>query len=214
MFVKLGIALLCFALFAADDCNSKTSEDQSAKSSESAAASTSAEKPGAAGSTVPVSDVSGKSVPGASSDVCSMIERSTVESVQGAAVSDARANKVTRGPFAVSQCLYTATAADKPGQNLSVLIEVRRPDSSAAVSDALSTEWNKLRDKKENKRSEKPRPVEGVGDEAFWVGSDKLGALYVLSKGAMVYVSIGGAEGVDAKIEKAKKLAASAIARL
>lgn len=215
MLIKLGTAFLCFALFAAEDCGTKSSSVQSAKTDESAPARTSVEGSNEPSRTVQVSDVSAETKPGTSKDVCSMVEPSAVESVQGAKVSDARANNVTRGPFMVSQCLYTVTSADKPGQNLSVLVEVRRPDSSAvAASDALSTEWNKLREKRENKRSERPRPVEGVGSEAFWVGSDKLGALYVLTKNALVYVSVGGAESVDAKIEKAKTLASRAIARL
>lgn len=222
MLLKLGTALLFFAIFAAEDCGTKSSDGQSAKPAESTASQTSAEsskEPGRAGVTVSdasakKSDASADEKAGVPVDVCSMVEPSEVETVQGAKVSDARANKVTRGPFAVSQCLYTVTAADKPGQNLSVLVEVRRPDSSAASADALATEWSKLRDKRENKRSERPRPVEGVGREAFWVGSDKLGALYVLSKDALVYVSVGGADGVDAKIEKARKLAARALARL
>jgi hypothetical protein len=142
-------------------------------------------------------------------DACALVEASEVEAAQGGRVASARAAQVTRGRVAVAQCHYAVTAPDRPGQNLGVLLEVR----SAGPAE-LAAEWDRLRGKKENKRSERPRAVEGVGEGAFWVGNDRLGALYVLGKQRLVYVSLGGPGGVGEKIEKSKRLALKALARL
>jgi len=59
-----------------------------------------------------------------------------------------------------------------------------------------------------------PQPVPGIGEEAFWLGSPKAGALYVLKGDQMVRVSVGGPDDMKTKIEKSKKLAAKALKRL
>ena len=59
-----------------------------------------------------------------------------------------------------------------------------------------------------------PRPVEGVGDEAFWTGGAVGGALYVLKGDTYLRISIGGPDDQAARIERAKVLARKAIARL
>jgi hypothetical protein len=150
-----------------------------------------------------------KMVKGSGADACALVASSEVEAVQGGRVAAARAARVVRGPLTVAQCHYAVTAPDRPGQNLGVLVEVR----SGAPAE-LAAEWEKLGAKKENKRSERPRPVEGVGRGAYWVGSDRLGALYVLGPDRIVYVSLGGPGEVGDKIEKSKRLALRALARL
>ncbi|MBA3242476.1 MAG: hypothetical protein H0T60_14700, partial [Acidobacteria bacterium] len=64
------------------------------------------------------------------------------------------------------------------------------------------------------KKFERPRPVDGLGEEAFWLGNNKMGALYVLNKNRMVRVSVGGPDEEGSKIEKSKKLAEKALKRL
>ena len=59
-----------------------------------------------------------------------------------------------------------------------------------------------------------PKPVPGVGDEAFWAGGRVAGALYVLKGNAFIRISIGGPGDESAKIEKLKALARKVIARL
>jgi len=150
-----------------------------------------------------------KAEEGTGVDACALVEASEVEAAQGGRVASARPAQVVRGALAVAQCHYAVTAPDKPGQNLGVLVEVRTGEPAA-----VAEEWAKLGAKKENKRSERPRPVEGVGRGAYWVGSDRLGALYVLGRDRMVYVSLGGPGEVGEKIEKSKRLAQKALARL
>jgi hypothetical protein len=59
-----------------------------------------------------------------------------------------------------------------------------------------------------------PRRVPGVGDEAFWSGGEKNAALYVLTKNALVRVSVSSAGETDANIRKAAGLARKVLKRL
>ena len=116
--------------------------------------------------------------------------------------------------FVISQCHYLVASADG-AKNLSVHLEVRRDGRGSEDKNALGDFWQKqFREAKEKKKSEKPKPVAGVGDEAYWVGNSRAGALYALKKGAIVRVSVGGPDTVDVKIEKSKKLAHKALQRL
>lgn len=218
MLNKLGIVALCLFLYAAEDCGSRPAggQGQPTAGPPAAAATPGGVAAGAGGALPPAAAgaATASNAGQAPADVCALIEKSEVEAVQGGKVSAVRPVSVTRGPLAVSQCHYAVTAADRPGQNLGVLLEVRRADPRGTDPGALAAEWNKLREKKENKRSERPRAVEGVGDEAFWVGSDRLGALYVLREDRLVYVSLGGPAAAGEKTEKSKQLALKALARL
>lgn len=199
MLGKLGVAVLGLLIFVADDCGSKSG---GSSNQNRAGANVSAEKG------------DGREEKGLK-DACALVERAEVEAVQQALVSDARPNSATRGPLFVSQCLYSATSSDRPGQNLGVLVEVRRADPKGADPNAVRDEWARLRGKGASKRSEGSRPVSGVGDDALWTGSDsKLGALYVLSKDTIIYISVGGPEDATGKIEKSKTLAEKALKRL
>lgn len=59
-----------------------------------------------------------------------------------------------------------------------------------------------------------PRKIEGVGDEAYWLGDDMIGALHVLKSGYYITISVGGKGGQAAKIEKCSALARMIVARL
>lgn len=224
MFTKLGIALLCFLLAQADNCGSKSGADQKPAGAPSASAS-----PAAPASNAPVVAAAG-SQPGAGaqptggasadaaakskSDTCSLIERSEIEAVQHAKVQGVAPSERTGDGLAISQCFYTVTS-DDGSKNLSVHLEVMRNDAAHAGGDALGGLWReRFRAAKDKRKTFKPRAVEGVGDEAYWVGNNRVGTLYALKKDKLVRVSVGGPEGEDLKIEKSKTLARSALQRL
>ena len=66
----------------------------------------------------------------------------------------------------------------------------------------------------EEEKSIPPKKIDGVGDEAFWIGNRVGGALYVLKKDAFIRISIGGPDNEESKIKKLKALAEKALPRL
>lgn len=71
-------------------------------------------------------------------------------------------------------------------------------------------------DEKEREGEEESRPqrVKGLGEEAYWSGNQITGALSVLTKSAIVRVSLGGPESRDEKIKRASALARKLLNKL
>jgi hypothetical protein len=147
-----------------------------------------------------------------------MIDKSEIASLQGAQVQSTVPGTQTTNGLAISQCYFTVNSADG-SKNLSVHLEVIQPDPK--TPNAVKDYWERTFGEEhkggrgeEEKESKPPQPVSGVGEEAFWIGNARVGALYALQKGKMVRVSVGGADDVKTKIEKSKKLVTDVLKRL
>ena len=68
--------------------------------------------------------------------------------------------------------------------------------------------------KQEEDESTRPRAIKGVGEQAYWVGSPMVGALYVLKGDTFLRISVGGVREESARIEKSIALARFALKRL
>jgi hypothetical protein len=212
MFVKTFATLFCCLLMLADACGSKSGSLPSAQTA-SAVPASAALKPESPG---PVNPAATKPAPGA----CSLVEMSEVAAVQGARVQHAQPNSQETGDLAISQCYYTASSADG-SKNLSVHLQVTRA-ARKGDAEAIKEFWESSFERKKGERGEEegekesaePLRVSGIGDESFWMGNSKVGALYVLKGDNIVRVSVGGPEDAKSKIEKSKQLAAKALKRL
>ena len=205
MFGKLGATvLLCLLLSQSDGCGSKSGGGNNQNS-----------KPASAQQATPTpAPTSGPGVAQSPAGACLLIEKSEIESLQGAQMRGSEPSTGTEAGMAFSDCYYTVISSDG-SKNLSVHLRVLRDEAQGAGGGALKSFWaERFRGAKEKKKAEKPRAVEGVGDEAYWLGNNVMGALYVLAKDRIVRVSVGGAEEVDAKVEKSRSLAEKAIKRL
>ena len=226
MFFKLGISLVCFLVSLGHACDSKSGAGQNpapGNASQTAAATTtkSAELEGDANSEA--SPVSSAVV----LDACALIEKSEVASVQGVEVQQMQPTSQKHGDLNISQCYYTVISADG-SKNLSVYLQVIQRDPKSSKRDALKEFWKersgreskeKKREKREEREEEEeeinpPQPVSSVGDEAFWLGTSRGGALFVLKNDKVLRVTVGGTDDVKAQIEKSKTLAKKALARL
>jgi len=193
MLLKIGTALACLTLFVAEECGSKP--DGAAQHTAAPAASTPA----------PAATATGPSA-----EACRLIEPSEVASVQGFPVSATQPSARASGEFAYAQCHYTVVSPQ--GGNFSVHVEVQRAARpGASVAGFWQTQFREAVDKR---KSDKPKPIAGVGDEAYWAGNSVTGSLYALRGDRILRVSAGGGASEQAKIEKAKKLAQLAIKRL
>jgi len=140
--------------------------------------------------------------------------------VQGEPVKDTKSTNRSSGSFAISQCFYTVATFNK-----SVSLEVTR--TADASRSGAKEFWERTFHKKggaeeerdeeeerEGKEKSKPKPVDGIGEEAFWSGNRNAGALYVLKNNAILRISLGGPEEEKVKIDKSKTLLQKALGRL
>ena len=222
MFVKLGITLLCCLVLLTNGCDSKSAETVT-QANAPQTASASASNPASVNSAPsPAPTANSEASPKAGTgfvDACALIEKSEIASVQGAQVQSVTPSTLMNGALAISQCYYTVTSADG-SKNLSVHLEVIKadPKSPNAVKEYWERAFGDKEGKGEKDEAEKesgpPQPVSGIGEEAFWIGNAKVGALYALKKGKLVRVSVGGPDDPKTKLEKSKKLIANVLKRL
>jgi hypothetical protein len=153
---------------------------------------------------------------------CELITREEIAKIQGEAVTATSPSVRTEGSFVVSQCYVGLTTSSN-----SVVINVTRAASGTDAHDPRefwqrtfhkekAGELEREKGKREKEENEKapPKKVEGLGDEAFWTGDAKAGALYVLSGDVFLRISLGGASDQETKINRARQFAEIALKRL
>ena len=166
-------------------------------------------------------------------DACALITNAEIEAVQGEPVKETKSSESPSSSFVMSQCFFrTATFAK------SISLALATPDSAKPSALTPREYWRKQfhpPDQAEKEKDEpaagkakapketeeerekelgKPRPVAGLGEEAYWVGNPITGALYVLKGDAFLRISVGGEKDESVRITKTKTLAQKALKRL
>ena len=170
------------------------------------------------------------------SDACALITKEEIETVQESPVVDTKGSQRAGSGVLVSQCYYSVAESSR-----SVSLAVMQNDAKSGANGSAKKLWadsfgkfahenesprekreereekKKDRDRKEEKEEEEgPRPtkIEGVGDQAYWVGGRMGGAIYVLKRDAFIRISVGGPDTEEVKTQKSKALAEKALPRL
>jgi hypothetical protein len=163
----------------------------------------------------PKASVPAATSPAPGSDACTLLTKEDTQAVQGEPFTNTKASQAPVAGLTVSQCYFELPTAVN-----SIVLTVTRKAESAGGRDP-SQSWREIfhpehpREKKEEGEAEKePQEVEGVGDEAFWMGSRVGGALYVLKGNSYIRISVGGAGDQAQKLEKSKTLAQAVLNRM
>ena len=144
----------------------------------------------------------------AAADACVLLTAGEIEAVQRERPQLSKPSAQPGPDLSVRQCFYQLPTFAK-----SISLEVTTGPSAKAYW--RKTFHGKQPEKDEDgEAKERPERVRGLGEEAYWTGSVRLGGLYVLEKGSILRLSIGGAEAKDAKLKKLRALARSALKRL
>lgn len=146
-----------------------------------------------------------------SNDPCDLITSEEIEALQGGAVVGTKSSRRAGGGLAFNQCFFSLAEFSK-----SVHLEVVQndPDHPSPVDPVRH--WKELfhRDWDPTRKKGVPIKVDGVGDEAFWTGDARIGALYVLQGQSYIRLSVGGQSERSEKMDSAKILALKALNRL
>jgi hypothetical protein len=164
-------------------------------------------------------------------DACALLTTSEIASIQNESV---KATKLSGAPdkgFDVSQCFFTLETF---ANSISLRITQRREGSGArdprefwratfdeneGSEDEREREQARKQarekfDREEEEESAPPMRVAGIGDDAYWMGDQVGGALYVLKGHNYLRISVGGVGDRNAKIKKSTSLAHKVIDRL
>jgi hypothetical protein len=158
-------------------------------------------------------------------DACAVLTSADVQAVQGDAVQETKPSTQPAGDLLMSQCIFRTAS---PSKSVSVAIASAGSVSPrafwqkqfhSAKSESEEREKEKPAAKgkparQEEDESTQPRTIKGVGEQAYWVGSPMVGALYVLKGNTFLRISVGGVREEAARIEKSVALARLALKRL
>jgi hypothetical protein len=161
-------------------------------------------------------------------DACILLTPAEIEAVQGEPVKETKASVQPNGEMLISECLFHTTNFPK---SVSVALAVPSSAKPSALAPrkfwqkqfhAPDVEEDKMRaagkkaqkPEPEDEEARKPRRIEGLGEEAYWVGTPITGALYVLQGDNFVRISVGGVHEESVRIEKSKVLARAVVKRL
>jgi hypothetical protein len=162
-------------------------------------------------------------------DPGALLSSNDVQAVQGDPVQETKPSTQAGGGLVMSQCLFRTTT---PSKSISVAIaspgavSSRRfwqkqfhsgkpaPDEKEKSEKKPVAGQKKQEKEEEQDESTRPRAVAGVGEEAYWVGSPMVGALYVLKGNTFLRISVGGVREESARIEKSVALARLAMKHL
>jgi hypothetical protein len=153
-------------------------------------------------------------------DACNLLSQEEVESVQAARVNETKSSEHSDGVFLVSQCFYTAAEFSK-----SVTLALVRSDPKQGSERSPKNFWKEKFDPYQNEEPETrsgdekeqgsaPKKIEGLGDDAYWVGNRFGGILYVLKGDAFISIGLGGTDDELTKLGKSKVLAQKALQHL
>jgi hypothetical protein len=158
-------------------------------------------------------------------DACALLTSADIQAVQGDPVQETKPSSQPAGGLVMSQCLFRTAA---PSKSVSLAV-------SSAGSVSPHAFWQKQfhsgqpergerekdnpaagrkNAKQEEEESTQPRAIKGVGEQAYWVGSPMVGALYVLKGDTFLRISVGGVREEAARIQKSIALARLALKRL
>lgn len=223
--IKSRVALYTFTLLALA-CAGCKQEPPAASQSPSPAATNTPPQPVTQTSETQPSAANASSPVKGKIDACKLITGEEIQSVQRDTLKETKASEQSSGGFATAQCFYLTNNFVN-----SISLTVTQKDPANAGGPSIRDFWKERfgsagrekereneRDKDakrgEEEESRPPQTVKSLGDEAYWVGNQKVGALYVLTGDKFLRISIGGADSQKVKTEKMKTLARKVIKRL
>src|SRR5712664_3512115 len=162
-------------------------------------------------------------------DACILLTSAEVEAVQGEPVSETKTSAQPNGEMLITECVFRTTTFAKSVSLALVTASSAKPSALTPRKfwqkqfHASHMEEDEMRAK--GKRAQNPEPegeeearrprrIEGLGEDAYWVGTPVTGALYVLQGNNFVRISVGGVGEESARIGKSKVLARAVVKRL
>ncbi|MCA1582113.1 MAG: hypothetical protein LC796_12140 [Acidobacteria bacterium] len=160
---------------------------------------------------------------GRAPDACALLTRAELQTIQGATLRQAKPTRQNDGGLSVLQCFFDLDPFVR-----SVSVTLSRSEGPNGDPSAVRARWDRQfhsapreeagrPSKGEREREEgggEPRPIPGIGQQAFWEPSRVGGALYVFEKDAFLRLAVGGAEDDAARLDRAVRLARKALRRM
>jgi hypothetical protein len=143
---------------------------------------------------------------------CDLLAPHEIQTVQHVNVEGSKPSDQQQRSLRFAQCLFTA-ADFVHSVSLTVIT------ADAAGGAAVQTYWANTFHRRPmsahaSRKKDPPRRIAEMGDEAFWTGDSRTGALYVLAGDSVLRISVGGVTDEAERIRRSRRLAQAALQRL
>ena len=151
-------------------------------------------------------------------DACALLGAEDIRTIQGAALTELKRSSETARGLQFAQCFF----ATKDFAH-SISLTVTSGGTPADVRDYWQGTFHRRRTadatpaaraRSASRKKDPPRPIRGTGEEAFWTGDARAGALYVLRGDTVLRISVGGVADQDERLRRTMALATLALKRL
>ena len=143
---------------------------------------------------------------------CSLLTADDIRAVQETTLKEAKPADDRIKGLRYDQCVFAATDVVR-----SISLTVISGNADAAKTywtDTFRRQRTEAAVKAATRKKELPENVEGIGDDAFWTGDARAGALYVFSDGKILRISVGGVADPRERLRRTRVLAEMALKRL
>jgi len=158
---------------------------------------------------------------------CALLTPAEIEAIQGERVEETKPTVRPSGGLFATQCLFRTPTLNKSVSLFLIASDPLHPvpltarqlwqkqfHSSEVDEEPVAGENKKKLDPERERESREPRPIRGLGEEAYWVASPVASALYVLKGEMFLRISVGSAGQESERMEKSKALARAVLKRL
>ena len=158
---------------------------------------------------------------------CALLTPAEIEAIQGERVEETKPTVRPSGGLFATQCLFRTPTLNKSVSLFLIASDPLHPvpltarqlwqkqfHSSEVDEEPVAGENKKKLDPQRERESREPRPIRGLGEEAYWVASPVASALYVLKGEMFLRISVGSAGQESERMEKSKALARAVLKRL
>ena len=146
-------------------------------------------------------------------DACALLSSAEIHAIQGEPLQEATPQRVAQNGLVISQCSFALPTA---ANSISLQIQQRAQGSDGRD---VKRVWHEIFAAdgplvSGSRKSGAAKKIEDLGDQAYWVGNDALGALSMLKGERYITISVGGAGDQAAKRDKCIAFARLIVARL
>ena len=146
-------------------------------------------------------------------DPCGLLSDAEVRAIQGHAPVQKIPSEQPSSSFRFTQCFYRTPELTN-SVSVALGIPLDTDEKRSGPRQYWQAQFHPPVSTKPGKKKEPPKPVAGLGEQAFWVGDPMTGALYVLKGEVFLRLSVGGPLDQAQKIKRSRALAVYALKHL
>ena len=143
---------------------------------------------------------------------CTLLTADEIRAVQETTLKEAKPAEDRIKGLRYDQCVFAATDVVR-----SISLTVISGSGEAAKTywtDTFRPQRTEAALKAATRKKELPVHVSGLGEDAFWTGDTRAGALHVLANGKVLRISVGGVADPGERLRRTRVLAETALRRV